>query len=208
MRSACRFSDDDRVKIKAHVEGVMARRKAPCSVDFDELWNALELAAMAYDDAAGGGAGACETRAELMKYRSIIDDLVKNCLQKPELFKFDFVSATGIFSKSERKPPPSLINELTAERDKFDEVIADLKKFIDDGGKIHSVSKDDYRINVQGLILELGRNLFGSSVGNEKGPLVTFLELALRPILGQETPTPQALKKFAQREWGGQQGQK
>lgn len=202
------FSAHARSEIKKHIEQVMARLKLPCDVKWDELWDSLELAALAYDPSAvESGAGASETIKKLDQYRSTIDDLLKNCLQKRELFEFDFVSATGVFTKRKRKPPASLIKELTTLRDEFDKDIAELKKF-SGGGKTHSASKDDYRIPVQGLILELGGKILGPSVGNENGPLVTFMRLALHPILGKDTPTAQSLRKFAQRKWGGHQGQK
>ena len=45
-------------------------------------------------------------------------------------------------------------------------------------------------------LLEIGQGLLGQSVGGSDGPLLTFLKLALDPILGAATPDGEALRTF------------
>ena len=206
--TGCRYSEKDRAAIKQHIERVFAQRGGDCGVDFVELWQSLEIAAMAYDRnmSRGKAPSASKTLKELKKYRADIDDLVRNCLQNETLFEFDFVLAGGsrIMKGASTKSLPALIEGLSAIRDEFAENIAELQDFVA-GARAHVADADEYRAAMQGLVLELGQKLFGRQVGNENGPLVKFIGLALRPILGAETPSPVALRKFAQREGGGQQ---
>jgi hypothetical protein len=204
--TGCRYSEKDRAAIKQHIERVFARRGGDCGVDFAELWRSLEIAAMAYDRktmSRGKAPSASETLKELKKYRAAIDELVRDCLQNETLFEFDFVLASGsrIMKGASRKSLPTLIEELNSIRDEFAESIAELSG----SERAHAADADESRATLQGLVLELGQKLFGRQIGNPNGPLVKFMRLVLRPILGAETPSPVALRKFAQREGGGQQ---
>ena len=203
-----RYREKDRAAIQRHIEHVFVQRGSDCGVDFAELWQSLEVAATAYDRnmSRDKAPSASETLKELKKYRDDIDDLVRNCLQNETLFEFDFVLAGGsrIMKCAPRKSVPALIEGLSAIRDELAESIAELQDFVADA-RAHVADADEYRATIQGLVLELGQKLLGRQVGNENGPLVKFMRLALRPILGAETPSPVALRKFAQREGGGQQ---
>jgi hypothetical protein len=205
----CRYSEKDRAAIKQHIERVFARRGGDCGVDFAELWRSLEIAAMAYEQKATPDKppSASKTIKELIAWRAAIDDLVRNCLQNETLFEFDFVLASGsrIMKGTSRKSLPALIEELNSIRDEFAESIAELKGFVGGSERAHAADADESRATLQGLVLELGQKLFGRQIGNPNGPLVKFVRLVLRPILGAETPSPVALRKFAQREGGGQQ---
>jgi hypothetical protein len=65
--------------------------------------------------------------------------------------------------------------------------------------KIRAYRKDDCIAELKGRLLEIGQNLFGPQVGGNDGPLITFLQLALQPILGDATPDADALRAFARR---------
>ena len=202
-----RYSEEARVELRRHIERVAAQRRVTCNgVDFDALWEALEGAAIAYDlsiEEVAATLSARETLGELVKYRSMIEDLLQNCLQRRELFEWDFISTTGSrFGKSERLSLGPTIEGLSSVRDRFTADIADLTRYVEEaeGQKTYAVDKADYRVPVQAIVLDIGRQIFGPAVGNTKGPLITFMRLALEPILGEDTPTPGALQKFAQRE--------
>jgi hypothetical protein len=51
-------------------------------------------------------------------------------------------------------------------------------------------------------MIKIGQDLIGSEeIGYDEGPLLTFVHLALLPVLGAGTPDNGALRKFANRHF-------
>ena len=63
----------------------------------------------------------------------------------------------------------------------------DLRKFAA-GQKLRGFRAPDCVAELKEGLLEIGQNLFGPRVGRNDGPLITFLLLALQPVLGDATP--------------------
>ena len=91
-----------------------------------------------------------------------------------------------------------LIEQLTDLRAKVAVDAEGLRKFAV-GQKLRAYRQDDCVAEFKEGLLEIGQNLFGPQVGRNDGPLITFLQLALQPVLGDATPDADALRTFARR---------
>jgi hypothetical protein len=202
-----RYSEEARAKLKRHIERVDRRRGNTRDVDFWKLlWAHLEIAAEIYARGVAPPQGIPKTTARktldtLDKCATAIRTLRK-CLTSPELCgSWDFSSSDGLRRaiKAEAPPPQDLIQELSKLQDTVEVDVRELQEVVG-GAKMHTFDADDCQTNLIGQVLAVGHQLLGlEKVGHEKGPLVTFLRLALEPVLGRATPSETALRTFARR---------
>lgn len=197
----CRYDEEARVKLKRHIEQAVARRGIRCEID----WGALEEAARIYTwNAESRSSKACspaDTIAGLIECAELINALLRK-LNNHELFNWNFISdSTDPWCRSIKRETlkfDDLIEQLTDVRAKVTADAKGLREFAA-GQKIRAYREDDCIAELKGRLLEIGQNLFGPQVGRSDGPLITFLQLALQPILGDATPDADALRIFARR---------
>jgi hypothetical protein len=208
----CRYNEEARAKLKGHIERAAARRRDRYEVNWDELWNKIELAARAYywsmESPSIKAYSPRDTIKGLAGCGKLIDALIRK-LKTPALWNWNFVSdSTDPWCRSIKSESPKslggLIEQLTAARDKATADAAELRTFAA-GQKIRAYRQDDCLIELKGRILGIGQDYLGRQVGSSDGPLITFLGLALEPILGAATPDGEALRAFARER---QQGRK
>jgi hypothetical protein len=128
-----------------------------------------------------------DTIKELVECSKLIDTLIRK-LKNPALWNWNFISdSTDPWCRSIKRESPklrgNLIEQLTGARDKAAADAATLQEFAT-GQKIRAYRKDDCVTELKEALLEIGQGLLGQSVGGSDGPLLTFLRLALEPILG------------------------
>jgi hypothetical protein len=201
----CRYNEEARVKLKRHIEQVVARRGIHCEIDWGTLWGAIEEAARIYtwneESPSSKACSPADTIAGLVECAELINALLRK-LNNHELFNWNFISdSTDPWCRSIKRETlkfDDLIEQLADVRAK---VTADAKGLQELAAeqKIRAYRKDDCIAELKGRLLEIGQNLFGPQVGGSDGPLITFLQLALRPILGEATPDADALRAFARR---------
>jgi hypothetical protein len=149
-----------------------------------------------------------DTIKGLAECSKLIDLLIRK-LKTPALWNWNFVSdSTDPWCRSIKSESPrflgNLIEQLNAARDKATADAAELRAFAA-GKKIRTYREDDCLIELKERILEIGQDYVGRQIGSSDGPLITFLGLALEPILGAATPNGEALRAFARER---QQGRK
>jgi hypothetical protein len=202
------YSEEDRVALKGHIERVAAQRGVTCdAVDFEALWEALETAATVYDQcvaqpAEEPKATASDTLKMLTGCAATIRTL-RSYLTNPALLNWDFVSSDGLrrTTKSEA-PRQRLLEELAKLQNEKEADARELQEALG-SAKAHAGDASDSRAMLMGLVLDVGRQIFGPNVGRADGPLVTFLRLSLEPVLGEDTPSAETLRTFARRGGGG-----
>jgi hypothetical protein len=206
VADAQRYSDEARAKLKHHIERVDRRLRVTRDVDWNALWENLEIAAQMYARGVAPPQDIPKTTAR--KTLDTLDECatairtLRKCLTSPELCgSWDFSSSDGLRRaiKVEAPPPEHLIRELSELQDTVEADVRELQEVVG-GAKMHAFGADDCRANLIGQVLAAGHQLLGlKKVGHENGPLVTFLRLALEPVLGRATPSTTALRTFARR---------
>jgi hypothetical protein len=197
------YDEDARMKLKRHLERVFARRRADCKINWDELWNDLETAARAYTWSTRSltvesSYSPGDTLVGLDETRKLIDVLVRK-LNTLALFNWNVISDSTGCLLIKYESPTELIGKLTALRDKLVADAEGLRKFIT-GQRVRVYNVRDCTAEFKGIMLEIGQKLLGSQkIGRSDGPLITFLHLALLPVLGDATPDADALRVFARR---------
>ena len=201
----CCYNEEVRAKLKQHIEQAVRRRGTCREIDWDGLWHKLESAARAYawnaelvsNEAYSPG----DTIKGLMECAELITALLRK-LNNRALFNWNFISnSTEPWSRSikgETLRFGYLIEPLTELRAKAAVDAEGLQKFAV-GQKLRAYRQDDCVAEFKEGLLEIGQDLFGPQVGRNDGPLITFLQLALQPVLGDATPDPDALRTFARR---------
>src|SRR5262245_58636958 len=201
-----------RAAIKAHIEKVAAQRKITRNtLDSDAVCERLEFAATMYNQCI----------AQLVKDKPLIQgapqakaretlDLLTGCvttigklrryLTNPALFGWDFASLDGLRRtiKSEASSE-HLIQELPNLHNDMESDARELQKVIK-GAKMHAVDVGDCEAWLIGQIRDICHQLFGPQVGRADGPLVTFMHLGLKPVLGEAIPPRETLRTIARRE--------
>ena len=201
----CCYNEEVRAKLKQHIEQAVTRRGTCREIDWDELWNKLESAARAYTWSAellsNKAYSPGDTIKGLIECAELINALLRK-LNNPALFNWNFISdSTDPWSRSikcETLKFGDLIEQLTDLRAKVAVDAEGLRKFAV-GQKLRAYRQDDCVAEFKEGLLEIGQNLFGPQVGRNDGPLITFLQLALQPVLGDATPDADALRTFARR---------
>jgi hypothetical protein len=201
----CRYNEEARVKLKRHIEQAAARRGIRCEIDWGALWGALEEAAKIYTwSAESRSSKACspgDTIAGLIECAELINALLRK-LNNHALFNWNFISDSMDpwcrSIKCETLKFGDLIEQLTDVRAKVTVDAEGLRRFAA-GQKLRAYREDDCIAELKGRLQEIGQNLFGPQVGRNDGPLITFLQLALQPVLGDATPDADALRTFARR---------
>ena len=205
----CRYNEEARAKLKGHIERAAARRRDRYEVNWDELWNKLELAARVYywsmELLSIEVYSPMDTIEGLAECSKLIDKLIRK-LKTPALWNWNFVSdAADPWCRSIKSELPKLlgdlIEQLTAAGNKATADATALQEFTA-GQKIRVYRKNDCVTELKEALLEIGQGLLGQSVGGSDGPLLTFLKLALDPILGAATPDGEALRTFARKRRG------
>jgi hypothetical protein len=110
-------------------------------------------------------------------------------------------SITGHYTLHE--PPPvseEFIEQLTALRDRYEDVIDGLRRFRADHRKVRAYTAQDCQDDFTEIVFRIGLRLLDRSIiGGDDGPLVGFVHRALWPVLRNATPSEAALRSFAQR---------
>jgi hypothetical protein len=193
--TTCRtyFGEEARARLRAHIERVYHRRKGTRDVDWDELWQVLESAAKLYERwAADPEAGPRKTLEALAGCVATLDKL-RGQLTDPSLLNWSVVSAAGWSFKAE-SPEQSLAQKLAEQRNRFEADIEELQILVRGTREKKAPAKTWLVRTLAGV----GHWLFGAGVvGREDGPLVTFLQLALEPVLGNATPPAATLRTIA-----------
>jgi hypothetical protein len=199
------YSEETCAVLRAHIEKVAARRKVPCNVDWSALWDELERIAGALEPLPGERLNFNDTIRALTKCQKAADVLLQQ-LNNPALTNWDFDSVTSnsvtgnrlmkrlIKIESPRRLRP-LIENLVPFRDELEADIAELQKFAKKQ-KMHALDREARLLDE---VLDIGHELFGQQVGGSDGPLIKFVQLALRPVLGDATPSANALRISALR---------
>jgi hypothetical protein len=177
----------------------------PCNVDWSALWDELERIAGALEPLPGERLNFNDTIRALTKCQKAADVLLQQ-LNNPALTNWDFDSVTSnsvtgnrlmkriIKIESPRRLRP-LIENLVPFRDELEADIAELQKFAKKQ-KMHALDREARLLDE---VLDIGHELFGQQVGGSDGPLIKFVQLALRPVLGDATPSANALRISALR---------
>jgi hypothetical protein len=199
------YCDQDRSRIREFVQKEAKRRKVDTdAVDFDALWQALENAANQYDknrDFSKPKTALKETLAKLDAAIDAIRILIgEDGLLNPSVLAWSFISDSGASVKNELpitrtrlvRDLQNLETKLTGEVERLQTIAA---------GKDLCVLGRDERL-LQSNMLKIGHRLLGPQIGKEQGPLMTFMQLVLRPVLGDATPDRAAMRTFARREGG------
>jgi hypothetical protein len=202
----CRYDEGVRAELKRYIEQVIARQGDRRGVDWNPLWNELERVASAYDWSVGllsiKPHSPKDTIAGLFECEKLINALLRK-LNTPALFNWNFISDSSDPScRSIKRESPkkfrNLIEGLTAAREKLRGDAAELQKFAA-GHRLRAYAKDDCVAEFKTGVLVIAQGLFGEQVGRSDGPVITFLQLALQPVLGDATPNADALRAFARR---------
>lgn len=204
------YDEAARAKLKAHIMQVAARRRKNVRADdvtwkpfWDRLWHQLEAAAAGFDwgeELRYQAIRPRDTIDQLTKRIELIDDLCHE-LRKPT--NWDFTSDTKNPWRRLVKSEPSrfgdLIGALETARKQTEIDVAGLRRELAGEPKMRARIDVDCEGELKGRLLDIGRSLFGQQIGNPEGPLVTFLHLALTPVLGEATPDKNALRTWALR---------
>jgi hypothetical protein len=191
------YGEETRAVLRAHIERVAARRKGTCNVDWSALWFELECAAGNCEPLPGKRRNFDATIRELIKYRKAADVLLQG-LNNPALANWDFSSVTGNRLIKIESPGRLRLSQgkiLVALRDEFEVQIAELQQF----AKKQKMCALDRKARFVNKVLDIGYKLFGQQVGGPDGPLIKFAQLALRPVLGDATPSANALRTRSRR---------
>jgi hypothetical protein len=158
----------------------------------------LEEAARLYSSSVKSlsmSSGVHDAREGLARCRKLIDDALCE-LKKPALSNWNFVSDNPFCRLVETRPLQDVADMLTA----ADAVIAAKIKELEElgaGQGLRVYKGDDCVRELKGRLFELGHEWFGREVGGPTGPLITFVRLALLPILKDATPDSDTLRQFA-----------
>ena len=201
-----RYDEAARAALKRHVERVYQQRGVSRDVDWDALWGDLESAAETYKmwtvQPQNSSVPARNNLDKLTRCATTINKL-RDCLRDPALLHWDVVSSDGSRRAIKAESPERLehlTRELAELQNKLETDARELQVVLN-GAKLHAVDVNDYNAWLEGMILDIGHRLFGPQVGRADGPLVTFLQLALTPVLGEATPPRETLRTNARREW-------
>jgi hypothetical protein len=198
------YDDKTRAEIQKFVEMVAKRRKVSTdAVDFDALWKALENAARLHKGNLDHTGPQTTLRKTLDRLDGCIDAIRtltgENGLLSPSLLSWSFISDNGFISKRES---PAALAGLVRNLQKVEaELVEDAKTFrlIAKGKHPLMCSPDDHRHLLQWNMLGIGHYLLGPQIGDVDGPLMTFIQLVLRPVLGNATPGRTTIRTFARR---------
>lgn len=202
-----RYYDEEAcAALKQHLEQVFARQGAECKINWDELWDELEITARTYT-------WSVRSLIEEPSYSlgdvlvwhdqtcKLIDDLIKRLNTAPD---WRFISAPSISAPSGRlsiRYESPRTEELITLRNKFAADADDLRKLFADQ-RVHAYDERDSLAELKVTMIKIGQDLIGSEeIGYDEGPLLTFVHLALLPVLGAGTPDNGALRKFANRHF-------
>jgi hypothetical protein len=195
------YNEAARSELQAHIEKVLARQGKTFE-HWDYLWGYLEDAAQAYCRdlerfSHGSLPAPQETLQRIDERITAIDKLTSYLREWPP---FDWFRNEGGFLVRSDSPKQwqHLTGELAKLRAKFSDDTQELQKFLNKG-KTYAATASDWQVLFQWRVLEIGRQLLGPQVGRDDGPLMTFLQLALSPVLGKSTPRPPTLRSFARR---------
>jgi hypothetical protein len=124
-------------------------------------------------------------------------------LTDPALLNWDVASSDGLRGAVKAESPKRLqhlARELAELQNELETDARELQGVFDGAKKTYAANVNDHEAWLVGVILDVGHRLFGPQVGHENGPLVTFLRLALEPVLGKATPSAATLRTLARRE--------
>jgi hypothetical protein len=187
------FSETARTEMRLRLERKLARRKSACMIDWDSLWDELEIMLRTYAKACSQlelSPSPSEVIAALEEIRASIKELLRKFSVLPEQ---NFISDAGelLFDAGSWAAAPltPLLEEVEARADALREL-----------GRAHvHGTRGDYEAELKRVLFRIGEDLLGWEI-SRTGPLVTFVRLALRPVLGNKTPNNDALFQFAIRE--------
>jgi len=196
------YDEPARAQLQAHIENVLARRKT-IFARWDDLWTQLERAAEQYSQ--GLKRFSQDPLPSAQETLEAIDGCigaiakVTNYLGNTVTFDWHFRNERGYLIQSESpKRWRHLTKELIALRSNLSAKADELRRFCQ-GSKTYAATAGDCQDLFQWRVLEVGRQLLGSQVGRDDGPLITFFQLALSPVLGNSTPPAPTLRSFARR---------
>jgi hypothetical protein len=210
------YDEAARAALKRHVERVDQQRGVSRDVDWDALWGNLESAAETYKMWTVEPQNSPKLPAQnhldkLTRCATTINKL-RDYLRDPGLLNWDVVSSDGSRRAIKAELPErlkhltpqlaELQNELTRQLAELqNELEAEARKLqvVLNGAKLHAADINDSNAWLEGMILDIGHRLLGPQVGRADGPLVTFLQLALTPVLGEATPPRETLRTTARR---------
>ena len=201
-----RYDEAARAALKRHVERVDQQRGVSRDVDWDALWGDLESAAETYkmwtvQPQNSPKVPARNNLDKLTRCATTINKL-RDYLRDPALLNWDVVSSDGSRRAIKAETPERLehlTRELAELQNKLETDARELQVVLN-GAKLHAADVNDSNAWLEGVILDIGHRLFGPQVGRADGPLVTFLQLALTPVLGEATPPRETLRTIARRE--------
>jgi hypothetical protein len=200
------YDDAARAALKCHVERVDKQRGVSRDIDWDALWGDLESAAETHKmwTMQPQNSPRVPGRENLNKLTSCATTINKllGYLRDPALLNWDVVSPDGS-RRAIKAESPERLEHLTRELAELHnqlETEAQRLQVVLSGARLHAVDVNDYNAWLVGLILDIGHRLFGPQVGRADGPLVTFLQFALTPVLGEATPPREALRTISRRE--------
>jgi hypothetical protein len=206
--AAVYHDESSRAEIKRHLERVIARREDCPNLNWDRLWNDLELAAEVYNGSLRSLSSASSSISQTIAgFRDCLKliEILELKLKAPALSNWDFIfDSNGQFSRLSKREPPKL-SYVFALRERIMTEATKLREFTA-GRNIRVYNKEDCVAEFKARIIEIGQQLLGPAVGRSDGPLITFVHLGLMPVLGDATPDNDALRAFAQRhkkDWLG-----
>ena len=196
------YLDED---TRARLRNISSRRRRPASsIDWNSIWEKLELAAWLRDESVQ----QLETRD--LTPRETLDMLTK-CLkaadyllrhfQNRQHLNWSFISEDRTSMMIRSGSPRGvrfLVEPLSVYRDELVSDIQNLREFTR-GRRTRAQMVADCDHLFLATLFDIGHELFGTQIGGEEGPLIEFVSLAAQPVLGQSTPTLEGLRTFARR---------
>jgi hypothetical protein len=202
------FTEETRAKFKQIKE---TRRRGPPAetIDWNRIWERLELAAQLRDQGIRSVLEGCnrtprEVLDRLRKLREKIDDLLQE-LEDPRLIDWSFYIEDQtrwlIRGESPRLRHPVIKTLATYRDEKLAPEIEQLDEFTQ-GRRTRAQTVQDCDDLFLATLIEIGHELFGPEIGDEKSPLLEFVSLAAEPVMGSSTPERGALRSRARRQAG------
>ncbi len=195
------FTEETRAKLKRIKAS--SRRGCPAeSIDWNSIWQILEREAQMRDQnveqLVGWDLRPRDLLHELASILKKVDDLLEH-IQDSRPLDWHFIGKDQISIRS--KSPRAyrhLREELLAFRS---ELIADIEhlKELTQGRRTRARTLADCNHLFLAALLEIGHQLFGPGIGDEQSPLIKFVSLAAKPVLGKATPRRATLRTIARR---------
>jgi hypothetical protein len=191
-----RYDEAARAALKRHIERADLQRGVSRDVDWAELWVALEATAELHERwAADPKVAARKTLDKLTKCATAINKL-RGYLTDPELLSWGAASMAGWSFKAESPERlEHLARGLAELQNELETDARELRNILSGARKTYALDPEVWLV---GMVLNIGHRLF-PQVGHEDGPLITFLRLALEPVLGGAAPPATTLRSVARR---------